>query len=544
MTSKKILLMTVEPPKKSFLPVSGSTIPLHLATLIGLLKDEGHEVSFIDNHFKPQDWFNAIEKDIPDYVVLYSDYSSQANAREYIEKINTLRIKEDQQPFKIISIGSNADFIADKMSAFVDYIVDGCYEKSVPEIIKENPEVQLISSEIIENYENLRAPDWDYFIPTGNSYDCNYDLTDPLLGDIFPVFDIQTVKGCQSKLTYCPCCSRKYVEPVLLSAKKIFEHVEYLSKKYNVKGLRFKDYDFAQDKERLKEFCELLKPLEIIWSCSVKPGSVELDDLKLMKSAGCKIIHVQLESGSQKVLETLHVDYTVEQAKNLFKMLKLAGIKSSTIIKVAFPSESEQDRKLTDAFIAELKPDYVTNTIFIGLPGSLLCEEAQKFPHRIDENGLVIPAQWDMLAKKYLKCTSYSGDYKDRPFLSNPLPELIFHKKKNYIEKQVEYIDSLEPKSKIYFYGAGTLAKKFIKKYKMEEANIRGVFDEELSKSGRFRPTKFTIYHSTEIKKLAPNYIFITLDSQEDSQKVKAAILNDITIDKKPEISSIFYEEV
>lgn len=546
MSPKNILLMTVKPPEKTYLPLQDKRIPLNIAILMAYLEEEGHKVTFIDNYLKFNDWESLVISEKFDFIGVYLSYDCWGNGKNYLKILNEKRPNDHENSFKIIVFGLQATFNSELIPEYVDYIIKGDPELAFLNILTGPDDKRIVEGQQLENIDDLKNPLWERFVSKDNVLNSDYDLTGVLLDDVFPVFDLMTVRNHQNNLTYCPASSSEPEGLNFLSASKILEQIHYLVKTYDAKGINFLDYNFAQDKGRLVALCEelLSSGLKIAWKCSLKPGSVDKETLKLMKKAGCQAIKIPLESGSPRLLDYINTGFTIEQFKQLFLDAKAAGLKVSVMLRYGWPTEVDLDSRQTDALLDTCRPDHKDVRIFVGFPKTELCEHALNYPHRIDENGLVIPHNWDAIAKKYLDRTYFSGAYSDRMIASNPIPRLVFHKKDKHIQEKLDFIDSLPLNKKIYFYGAGKLAKSFVKKYKVEEYNIKGFFDRELSSCGKFRPTKFTVYHDTEIKKFAPDYIFITMASREESIKVKEAITSSVELVKKPEVYSMFYEEV
>lgn len=542
MENKSIFLLTVKPSEKSFLPIEEKRIPFDIATLVSYLKDNSYEVTLLDNNLQDNDWQNSIINASPDYIALYLSLESWANAKVYLDEIKSIKSEET----KLIVFGPKATFNTNHIPDFVDFIIVGEPENAFIDILNGNVQNKIVDAKPIDNIDDLKLPAWQFFIPENNPYNCDYDLTEIKLGDIFPVFDLLTVRGDQKKLK---CFSVNYTDdrPVsFMSVPKIIENIKYLVDQYDAKGIRFLDYNLAENKERLVALCNELKSFDnkVLWQCNVMPGSVDLDTLTLMSEAGCKVININVISASRNVLTRIEADFTTEQVKDLFINAKELGMTTIANTIYCLPHETELDRKTTEAFLENLKSDYINRYIYLGITSSGFYQEVLNNPHRIDDNGLVVPFEWEGIANKFIGKTYFSGSYCDIPIASNPLPDLVFYKKHKYIEEKLEYLDQVPLKKKAYLYGAGKLAKCLIKKYKLQEFEIKGIFDAELSKGGRFRPTKFTVYHYTEIKKLKPDYIFITMASRDESIKVKNAIMTNIDLDKKPEVYSMFYEDV
>jgi radical SAM superfamily enzyme YgiQ (UPF0313 family) len=545
MEPKTIVLMTIEPPAKSFLPLQEKRIPLDIASLTGYLKERNHRVMFIDNYLKDNPWENILESAPPDFLALYLTTECWSKALETIDIIKEFNDPAEKK-FKLIAFGPSATFSAHKIPEYIDYVIQGEPEIAMENVLQNNPTDRIISGPIIEDINTINLPDWETFIPDNYPYESDYDLTDITLGDVFPVFDLKTNRGTENNIAYLPLLPVEEAPLRLMSVNTITQNIQHLLETYHIKGLRFLDYNLAHHQERLIELCNQIKllNLDITWNCSIQPGSVDSETLALMKEAGCVSVKVPFVSGSQQVLDILKAEYSVSEIETFVSEIKKAGMQIDLTVMYGVPHETESDRQKTESFITKLAPDFLNIKIFVGLPGSELYEEAQNLPHRIDDNGIIIPLAWESLMKKYLNKSSFSGNYNDIPIASNPIPSLVFYKKGKYIQEKLEYIDTIPIKSKVYFYGAGKLAKSFVKKYKLEEYDVKGFLDEDLSKGGRFRPFKFKVYHASEIKKLAPDFVFITMASRSDSFAVKEAIMSDINLDKKPEIISMFFEEV
>lgn len=91
------------------------------------------------------------------------------------------------------------------------------------------------------------------------------------------------------------------------------------------------------------DFCRevIRRKIKIKFWCSarIKPASVEL--FKLMEEAGFKSIGLGLETGSAKLLKSIHKNITREDVIETFKMLKGINMGIHTYLMVGFPGENK-----------------------------------------------------------------------------------------------------------------------------------------------------------------------------------------------------------
>lgn len=540
MTNKNIAIITIETPSKGFVPYHIKKIPTTIAMIAQELRELGHSIEIFDNYLKPQAWLESVKNNNYDIIALFVPFKVLHNAKIYVEKLAALK---EEKTFKIAVFGDVATFNKSAFPETVDFILQGDAIEGFKSVLKEDTETTSVEIPFPQGLHKKPSPAFDLFINADNLYDSLYDLTDCYLPGKFPVFELQTVFGGSNEMKHLPKSS---FETSLTPIHQVIETIKSLKETYQAEGIHFTESNFAADKAHAMDFCYALTDanIEIDWCCTLEPGSFDAELIALMKKSGCKVVTLNIISAGTQVLTALNVPWTLEEIIKSLQILNQTGMKTVGSFVVGAPMETDVDRMATDKLLQEF-PFFKTDiSTFVGLPGSALYDELSNLPHRVDENGLMIPTQWESIAKRYLGKTSFSGEYEDVPLASCPIPPLVFHKTKSVIEKRLEQMDTIQPKEKAYLFGANDTAKALIKTYKLEDFPIKGVFDVDFSKSGRFRPTKLTVYHETEIKKLAPTHIFITEPLKEDAKKVKEALMSDVSIYKKPQIFSMFYEDV
>jgi radical SAM superfamily enzyme YgiQ (UPF0313 family) len=154
---------------------------------------------------------------------------------------------------------------------------------------------------------------------------------------------------------------------------------------YRIRHFRFIDDIFTLNKDRITTFCEkaVNEKLGINWMCITRGSMLGKDLLSKMRQAGCYEIDIGVESGSPRILTLMNKKDDIESLSNAVQLIKQSGIKVRAYLMYGFPGETEEDRQMTIEFVRKNKPDGVTVSKFIAMPGSKLWN-----------NGCVTTQQW------------------------------------------------------------------------------------------------------------------------------------------------------
>jgi len=153
--------------------------------------------------------------------------------------------------------------------------------------------------------------------------------------------------------------------------------VEEVERLYNLgfKRLRFMDSTFTLDKRRALEICSLIEELgfhNLSWSCETRADHLDEELLEALKSAGCDLICLGVDSGAQEVLDACKRGMTVEQVRNAILMAKEKGIKVRAYITFGFPGETAASVRATVKLLEETKPEQILLSLATAYPGTEL----------------------------------------------------------------------------------------------------------------------------------------------------------------------------
>jgi radical SAM superfamily enzyme YgiQ (UPF0313 family) len=235
--------------------------------------------------------------------------------------------------------------------------------------------------ERIKNLDDLPWPAYnllpmDKYYPAKGSY------------QRLPAMSMLTGRGCPGQCTFCNKTLGKLM--IFRSAQSLIEEIKMLIKDYGIKQIMFYDDTFTVYKENVRKFCHLLleQNIDISWCCFSRVDYVDLDLLKLMKKAGCHQIMYGIESGDQNVLDSINKNITLNLAREVVKLTKLAKIDVRGAFMVGNPIETRETVLRTLDFALELDPDVAIFNITTPYPGTQMFEEAER-------KGMILTYNWD-----------------------------------------------------------------------------------------------------------------------------------------------------
>ncbi len=186
-----------------------------------------------------------------------------------------------------------------------------------------------------------------------------------------PSHSIITSRGCPFNCTFCDkhIFGRSFRAH---SPKRVLSEMELLVEKYRARDIGIWDDNFTVDKKRVLKICEMIKERnwDLTFSCEARVDCVDPDVLRALKSAGCEYIAYGVESGSQRVLDSIRKQFTKERVRETFKITHRIGIGIRGYFIVGLPGETKQDILQTIQFAKELNPTIATFTFFTPWPGT------------------------------------------------------------------------------------------------------------------------------------------------------------------------------
>jgi len=385
--TRNILLATSAAPLQSPFSTTEKRPPIGLGFLISVLRNAGHKVFFIDNYLRPSNFLETgyLQKNKIDHVGIYANTICYRDTLRMLYKLEYLR-RIGKWKGKIIVGGPHTTVALDTIPDFVDYVVQGEGEKAILDIVDGKVTKRVVKYPRIKNLDELPMPAWDFFINLPYNWSVEWFQKKP-------VFTMNTSRGCPFRCKFCSVGSIWGKEYAYFSADRIVSEIEYLIEHHGAKGIYFREDNFTLNKKRLKTFCNLLlkKGINIAWACETRVDTLDKETVELMSRAGACGFYLGVESGSQRILDFLNKDITVDQTRDAFKLCQEFGIKTAASLVVGVPTETEKDLTATHELLKEIKPTITWYNVFVGIPDSELYQYVidNKLYEFIDDRGLV-----------------------------------------------------------------------------------------------------------------------------------------------------------
>ena len=237
-----------------------------------------------------------------------------------------------------------------------------CYRSPSGEVLRTNPMPYIenldeipFASEFIKEYVDIN----DYFFPAAE----------------FPEIQIFTGRGCPFQCNFCVYPQTMHGHKFRArSAENVAAEFECIAHNFpKVREVVIEDDTFTSDKKRVLEICNLLieKKLnkKIKWLCNARVN-LDLETMKAMKKAGCRLIIPGIESGNQQILNNIKKGTKVEQFYQYVKDAKKAGLLIHACYMVGNQGETKETMQDTLRLALKLNTDTAQFFPLIPYPGT------------------------------------------------------------------------------------------------------------------------------------------------------------------------------
>ena len=194
---------------------------------------------------------------------------------------------------------------------------------------------------------------------------------------VTPIF---TSRGCAFKCVHCISFVLWQQKLRYRSVENVIAEMEECINKYGIREFNILDDTFTLKKDRLIKICQNIidKRLKIYWVCFSRVNTIDEEMAEIMYRAGCRKISFGLESGSQKVLDLMQKNATVEMGRRAVKIIRKYKIQAHGSFMFGNIGETKETIRETIKFAKSLPLDNATFFITAPLPGTHLYQIAMK----------------------------------------------------------------------------------------------------------------------------------------------------------------------
>jgi anaerobic magnesium-protoporphyrin IX monomethyl ester cyclase len=377
--------------------------PDWLLTAVAVLEQAGFRVDFLDGaalNLESQDVSSALKKSRPGLLVLHtttpsidSDLSYVSLAKELLPNCRTVAVGPH--------VTAEPEDTMKRANGTLDTVVRGEYDYTLRELVQlassgwdvselskigsisyldqESKPVHTVSRPYLDVNE-LPFPSWQHIDPRWYRD----------AGKRFPFITLISGRGCYGRCTFCrdvPLMEGRKLR--MRDPELVVDEIEYDFSLFPfLREVMFETNTFTASPKHVKGVCEeiLRRGLNITWSCNCRTD-VDLELLPLMKRAGCRMLMVGFEFGTQEALEAVRKGTTLEQSIILAKEARRLGFTLHGCFMFGAPGETVESALRTIEFAKSLPIDTVQFSGICAYPGTDIYQQARK-------NGSLVPNAW------------------------------------------------------------------------------------------------------------------------------------------------------
>jgi anaerobic magnesium-protoporphyrin IX monomethyl ester cyclase len=376
--------------------------PDWLLTAVAVLEVAGFSVDFLDGpalNLERQEVLSALKKSRPGLLVLHtttpsidSDLTYASLAKELLPNCRTFAVGPH--------VTAEPEDTLKRANGALDAVVRGEYDVTLRELANlassnwnssRLSEVSGIS--YLDGEEPVHTPARSYVnvnelpFPAWNHINPRWYRD---AGKRFPFITLISGRGCFGRCTFCrdvPLMEGRKLR--MRDPELVVDEIEYdLSLFPFLREVMFETDTFTASPTHVKGVCEeiLRRGLHISWSCNCRTD-VDLELLPLMRQAGCRMLMVGFEFGTQEALNAVKKGTTLEQSRRLAEKAQRLGFTVHGCFMFGAPGETLESASKTISFAKSLPMDTVQFSGICAYPGTDIYQQAR-------ENGSLVPNGW------------------------------------------------------------------------------------------------------------------------------------------------------
>lgn len=367
--------------------------PYWLALACGWAQKRGFEVYLFDFVAGGDDFSSALKKVkdfVPNLVVIETSTSSIFNDIKFAKKI-----KKAIRGCFVILVGTHPSALPKwtlNQAREIDAVAVGEYDQTIVDLtsaLQEGRSLNEISGLVFRQGRRLVSipqrkllKNLDDFPPVSEIYQQFLNPKDYFFAAAsYPMVMIITGRGCPHGCFFCLWPQVLHgLEYRFRSPENVVGEFENIEKNLpGIKEVVIEDDTFTADIGRVRKICQLLikQGNSLKWSTNTRVH-LDLETMRLMKKAGCRLLIVGYESGSQKVLDRMGKKIKLADSLHFAQNAQKAGLLVHGCFMVGNPGETKQTMQETLEFAKKLDPDSTQFYPLFVYPGTRAYQWAKK----------------------------------------------------------------------------------------------------------------------------------------------------------------------
>ena len=433
-------VVLINPPWYSPLPQKFQTPNLGLSYLAAFFREKGHSIVSIDALFETETMpvqiipvqlkyqkvyqigisNEDIIKQIPEDTDLIGLAGPTTNHAQILRELS-VAIKKKYPQIKILVGGPYPSAMPEDIpSLSVDFAIDGEPEVVLEKYLSNVPlkEIKgLIHKENNEWFFNGKAElplNLDKIpFPARDVFHCNESIEKDsftkrregaaIVTDIVRSAPILLSRSCPHGCRFCSISIMNGKKWRHRSPENIIAEMIELRDKYRVTELFFLDDHLIGDREYFMKLMEMMieKNIGLSWNIpnGVRVDYLDAEILQKMKAAGCNLLVLGVQSGSQKMINLMNTGLDLKKVEPIVTEAHRIGLNMAAFLIIGYPGETREDFYESIKFCKNLRKhgikEWVIN-VARAYPKTYLetlCKEKNYFVYPDTTNILYFPRQ-------------------------------------------------------------------------------------------------------------------------------------------------------
>ncbi|MFN8007663.1 MAG: radical SAM protein [Terriglobia bacterium] len=354
--------------------------PLGLLYLSSYLKSKGYDVEVFDSTFRSRsELYDRLQSSPPGLLGIYANLMTRSSV------IAILQVAR-QCGWEIVLGGPEpANYSEEYLASGADVIVVGEGELTLEELLarrRHRPKTSLADvrgvvirgaerhphttqpRDLIPSLDSLPWPDReaidiDSYLSSWKSFHGKSSVS------------LITARGCPY---HCRWCSHAVYGKThrRRSPHSVADEIEWIRERYNPDMLWIADDVFTIHPRWIFEFAKEMKDrqLTIPFECITRADRFNEAIADAMVELECRQLWIGSESGSQRILDAMQRDVTVDQIQRAVSLCKERGIHSGLFLMWGYPGEEITDIEATIEHVKRANPDRFLTTVAYPIKGT------------------------------------------------------------------------------------------------------------------------------------------------------------------------------
>lgn len=355
-----------------------------LGYMAAVLRNNGHEIFLRDYKIEEStalDFLDDVLNFSPDMLVLCTSCTN------IFEDLKLVRMIKSSSPEIAVVLKSEMFFDAsnDLLCALplggVDYLIGSDAAFVLPLLIKghfENPDM-LYQVPFITICKNGLMQKTNFHAPHGDINDLPFPARDLMKNEHYyrpdnlkVIATIITSRGCDKKCMHCSESVLSDNTCHIRPASKVFDEMYECYSQYGITNFFFPVDTFTHNEKWVEEFCDLIidSPMNgnVDWIANVNISTFTEYMATEMKAAGCSIVVMRFDCGTDDSLIRLNRGFTIDESYNSVEIAKKAKLKIYGLYSMGLPWENDEHLSATRNMMLKNCTDFVSLALPVPYP--------------------------------------------------------------------------------------------------------------------------------------------------------------------------------